>query len=461
MGQVTLPIGALVHDRYLILQVLGKGGFGTVYQVKDQQTENDLFALKEVIEPSKHNRKQLIHECELLQQLHHQALPRVYQVFDENCVNRTYMLMEYIEGRELEILRQQQPERHFPLSLVISLMEPIVAAISYLHQQHPPIVHRDIKPANIIVSEDGERAVLVDFGFAKKYYPDATTNTLRQGSRGYAAPEQYLSGTTTRTDIYALSATLYTLLTGVLPADAFLRLMQIEEKGLDPLVLASDLAAEIPVPVARALHRALSIKADDRFESVDAFWQAVKAPLPTHSSLTSGSAPPAHTSPSAPARQTVTAPLAVFQRKWPSVRYLRRIGIFIFTVLVLLPCFSLALNDRLYTMSQPVSEAAPRVPVQHQMITPSSSQATPTVSAPSPTSQSADISSTGPQATPTVSAPSPTPQPTNVSSTSSQATPTVSAPSPTPQPISPSPTSSNSSSKKHHGKPPKNKHSGQ
>jgi len=106
-------------------------------------------------------------------------------------------------------------------------LAPIMNAVSYLHNQQPPIIHRDIKPANIVVPPSGNEEVLVDFGIAKEFNPDSTTTAVRHVSPGYAAPEQYGLGTNTRTDIYGLGATIYTLLTGVVPADSFYRITQL------------------------------------------------------------------------------------------------------------------------------------------------------------------------------------------------------------------------------------------
>jgi eukaryotic-like serine/threonine-protein kinase len=148
---------------------------------------------------------------------------------------RAYILMDYVEGSNLEVLRQQQPENRFSLSQVLFLMAPIIDAVSYLHHQVPPILHRDIKPANIIVPHAGDGTVLVDFGIAKEYDPDATTTAIRRCSPGYGAPEQYSRGTSTHTDVYGLGATIYALLTGVVPADAFYRMTQLGSKSIDPL----------------------------------------------------------------------------------------------------------------------------------------------------------------------------------------------------------------------------------
>src|SRR5205085_12408440 len=142
---------------------------------------------------------------------------------------------------------------------------PIMSAVGYLHQQHPPIIHRDIKPANIIVPNSGAETMLVDFGIAKEYDPDSTTTAVRHASPGYGAPEQYGIGTNTRTDIYGLGATIYALLTGVVPADAFYRTTKVGSKGIDPLEEINKLAPNIPLHIASAIHRAMSIDSNERF----------------------------------------------------------------------------------------------------------------------------------------------------------------------------------------------------
>ncbi len=181
-------------------------------------------------------------EYSLLERLGHPALPRVHHVFDNEEHNRLYMLMDYIEGPNLETLRHIQHEQRFSLPVITSILAPIVDAIEYLHQQHPPIVHRDIKPSNIIVPFVERKTVLVDFGIAKEYDTQGTTSAVRYGSHGYGAPEQYSAGTNTRTDIYGLGATLYTLLTGEVPADALDRMTQLSNDQPDPLSLPVSLS---------------------------------------------------------------------------------------------------------------------------------------------------------------------------------------------------------------------------
>ncbi len=275
--QAILPTGSVVRDRYIIEGLLGRGGFGAVYLVRDQRVKGNLFALKEVVDANKPERERFTFEGEVLKRMDHPALPRVYRVFDDDTHNRAYLLMDYIEGPNLEMLRVQQPEKRFSLKQVMTIMSPIVAAANYLHKQHPPIIHRDIKPANIIVPNSGDDAVLVDFGIAKEYDEDSTTTAIRHCSPGYGAPEQYARGTNTRTDIYGLAATFYALLTGNVPTDALYRMTQLSSKGQDPLEPIHTIVPTIPVAVSEIIQRAMAINSNDRFASVDEFWQALNA----------------------------------------------------------------------------------------------------------------------------------------------------------------------------------------
>jgi serine/threonine protein kinase len=276
---ILLPGGITVRDpqgdRYVIEGLLGTGRSGAVYLVSDRHIKQNLFALKEVIDPDKRDRERFLFEGEVLKRLDHRALPRVYRVFEHDKLKRVYLLMDYIKGRNLEALRKEQPDQRFALPLVLALLAPIVEALIYLHRQDPPIVHRDLKPANIIVPLGTAEAVLVDFGSAKEYVPDAQTTALRHRSAGYAALEQYGSGTTPRTDIYGLGATFYTLLTGTIPPDAISRVMRSRSTGSDPLKPAHLLAPAVPMAVAQAIGRAMSLSSTDRYVTIEEFWQVL------------------------------------------------------------------------------------------------------------------------------------------------------------------------------------------
>lgn len=273
--QLNLPLGSIIRQRYVVESLLGKGGFGAVYLVRDLRVKGNVFALKEVANLSQQGRKSLIFEGEVLRRVDHPALPRVYRTFEDDT--RVYLLMDYIEGPNLETLRKMQPEKRFSVAQAMKIMAPIVDAIAYLHALHPPIIHRDIKPSNIIVPTSNVGAVLVDFGIAKEYDQDSTTTAVRHGSPGYCAPEHYSRGTSPRSDIYSLGATFYTLLTGIVPIDSLYRLTQISSKNADPLEPVNAVAPSVPEPIAEAIQRALALNSDERFATVEEFWQALSS----------------------------------------------------------------------------------------------------------------------------------------------------------------------------------------
>ncbi len=384
--QTTLQNGTTIQGRYNVVDILGRGGFSAVYLVKDEQ-DGLLFALKELIDQDKVERTRFTFECTVLERLHHPALPRVHRVFEEN--DRAYMLMDYVSGSNLEVLRRKQPHDSFSLREVLIIMEPIAQALSYLHSQEPPIIHRDIKPSNIIVpreddfalrqgSRTGEssldtpptplsRSVLVDFGIAKEYTTDSTTTAIRHCSPGYGAPEQYALGTDLRTDIYGLAATFYALLTGTVPIDSLQRATKLGTQGIDPLIPVRKLAPAVPEHVANAIQRAMAIGPDNRFNSVDEFWQATHeqsvqenqcGQQASATPVTSSLPGKANQSQSLHAGQIVsTGPISAMpilsslRGEKSSTPYVKRLGLLVQIVLALLLVLAVGLGIRAYTLS--------------------------------------------------------------------------------------------------------------
>jgi serine/threonine protein kinase len=275
--QITLPAGVTVRDphgaHYTIEGLIGRGEFGAVYLARARRLGRQLFVLKEVIDPSPQDRERFTFEGEILMRLSHPALPRVHRVFEHEKLRRVYLVMDYIEGRDLEALRREQAEQRFSLSQALPLLAPIVDALSYLHTQEPPVVHRDVRPADIIVPAGANTTILVNFGIAKQHIAGTTTAVIRRGTPGYAAPEQYTSGTSTQTDIYGLGATLYTLLTGTIPPDVISRVMR--SQSIDPLKPAHLLIPEIPGDISEAIGRAMILNAAERFATIEEFWRTL------------------------------------------------------------------------------------------------------------------------------------------------------------------------------------------
>jgi eukaryotic-like serine/threonine-protein kinase len=273
--QATLAVGIAIRGQFVIEGFLGRSGSGATYLVRDQHARavpNNLLVLKEVVEPNKQARHRLASMSKYLRRLHHPGLVRVHRVFNDDKNNRVYLLMDYIAGQDLESLRQQQHEKLFSWTEVMHIMAPIIAAVTYLHLQQPPIVHGDIKPANIIILKEGSGVMLVDFGIMKARDPRSTTAANRYC---YKAPEQHNGSIDVQTDIYALGATFYTLVTGKLPPDALSRLTQVGNKAMDLFETVSSVVPTIPMTIGKAIEQAMSLDAQHRFSSVEQFWEAL------------------------------------------------------------------------------------------------------------------------------------------------------------------------------------------
>ncbi len=273
--QASLPVGAMIQGRYMIESLLGKGSFGSIYLVRDQPNKQKLFVLAEVINPNEQESYRFTLEYVSLTPFRHQALPQVQYVFNDAKLNRAYLLMSYIEEPNLEILRLQQPEKYFPLTQVMSFMAPVVNAVTYLHHQDPPVIHRDIQPT-LIIPANANGSVLVMLGIMKEY--DSTTTTLDFLAPGYGATEQYRTEYSARSDIYGLGATCYALLTGIIPPDALYRSTKLSNGEIDPLKPLNEVIPIIPTSVNEAIQRAMSINADDRFLSLEQFWETLRSP---------------------------------------------------------------------------------------------------------------------------------------------------------------------------------------
>ena len=164
--QSTIRAGDIIQGQYRVIDLLGHGAAGAVYLVKDERNPQKQFALKEVNRAIPENRRGFPFDAATLKRLNHPALPGMHRIFASENHDRFYILMEYVEGSNLEVLQRSAPGRRFSLPRAMTLMSPIMDVVSYLHRQHPPLIHGDIKPSNIIALKTGTStpAVLVDFG---------------------------------------------------------------------------------------------------------------------------------------------------------------------------------------------------------------------------------------------------------------------------------------------------------
>jgi serine/threonine protein kinase len=257
---MALEIGSLLKDRYRIDDQLGKGGMGAVYLAFDK-TLAIKVALKENLNINPESERQFKREASLLAGLRHPNLPRVTDHFV--LEGRQYLIMDFIEGEDLHARSKRQPPT---IQEALKWAGVVSDALSYLHSLKPPVIHRDIKPANIKLQPDGN-VVLVDFGLAKIFDHQQTSTGARGLTPGYSPPEQYGSGRTdSRSDQYALAATIYKLMTGKSPADSIERMM-----GNEKLIPPKQLNPVIPDHVNDSLVTALAIAKDDRFPNLKTF----------------------------------------------------------------------------------------------------------------------------------------------------------------------------------------------
>ena len=224
-----LTPGTTLQGRYRIVRRLGKGGMGAVYEAVDQRLDTTV-ALKETFSADVCLRRQFAQEAHLLALLHHPALPRVSDYFSEG--DRAFLVMQFIEGADLAEIIATQPGP-FPRQQVIAWADQLLDALIYLHTSERQVVHRDIKPHNLKLTSTGQIALL-DFGLAKAGSSDLSgtnsSTSIFGYTRRYSPLEQIQDqGTNPQSDIYALGATLYHLLTGIKPPDALTRATALAE----------------------------------------------------------------------------------------------------------------------------------------------------------------------------------------------------------------------------------------
>ncbi|MDD3889622.1 MAG: protein kinase [Syntrophomonadaceae bacterium] len=201
-----LKIGEFVFGKYRIIDLLGKGGMGSVYLAENINVGNK-WAIKEIV-VSQSRPIDLMVEPEVLKRLNHVHLPRIVDVVrtpDSICI-----IEDYFEGRNLQqVLENRKLSSE---TNVVRWSRQLAEILIYLHNLKPvPIIYSDLKPGNIII-DTNLNLKLVDFGISRESSGSSGQGVF--GSRGYAAPEQYAGIFDERTDIYSFGATFYHVLTG-------------------------------------------------------------------------------------------------------------------------------------------------------------------------------------------------------------------------------------------------------
>lgn len=284
-----LPVDTLLHNgTYRIVRFIDSGGFGCTYEAehvflqkrvaikeffvkdfcnRDEKTFHITIGANSKQGLVSKMRRKFIDEAKALHRLSHPGIVSVSDVFEDN--NTAYFVMDYIDGRSLkEII---SAEGALTEEQAVRYISSVSEALRYIHKHNR--LHLDIKPGNIMV-DSNDNPILIDFGASKQYAEDGSenTSTLMGKTPGYAPPEQMsnrIAKFMPATDIYALGATLYKLLTATTPPDSLLR---IGEDVLEPL---SD---KIGASTRNAVKAAMSMDKRQRPQNIDEFLKLLKAP---------------------------------------------------------------------------------------------------------------------------------------------------------------------------------------
>jgi hypothetical protein len=259
--------------RYHIREQLGEGGMGTVYKAFDTRLEREV-AVKVILPHRRHAPeflKRFDREAKALAKMSHPNIVRVLDYGEHDGL--PFLVMEYTPGGTLK----EKLGEAMPWHQAVHMQLPIARSLMYAHERK--IIHRDVKPSNIIFSELGE-PMLSDFGLAKVLEAektwDLTGTGVGIGTPEYMAPEQGIGvGVDHRADIYALGVVLYEMVTGRPPYQADTPLAVLMKHINDPLPQPSEFVANLPERVEQVIIKALAKEAEDRFQSMGEFVDAL------------------------------------------------------------------------------------------------------------------------------------------------------------------------------------------
>lgn len=249
----------LLSERYRIVELLGSGPAGAVYRAWDEVDQREVAVkLYENIEPG--IERLFREEVQRLTRLDHRQLPKVLDSFVAED-GRYFLISEYIPGVDLQRLLEQYGP--LPAELITGWLAKTAAPLTYLHDQKQ--MHLNLKPANLRLTPDG-RLYVVDTGLPGLGIP--------AGDPAFAAPEQAKQlDAEPRSDVYALGAILYTLMTGVKPPSSLKR-----ESGLELLNGARELNPQVAPYLSILANKAMSMRPELRPDSVEAFVKGLKKP---------------------------------------------------------------------------------------------------------------------------------------------------------------------------------------
>ncbi len=277
------PGAKLLKGQYTITRYINAGGFGITYLAKDSLDRD--VVIKECFPSSVCRRSKVVvaarsraHTAELrsivqlfvrearnLAKIVHPNIVAVHQVFEDN--GTAYMAIDFIDGLDLQQIIDGEGERLTP-DHVVRITEKLLHAVGFIHDND--MLHRDISPDNVLVDKSGE-PILIDFGAAREHASKTTRamSALRVVKDGYSPQEFYIAGSEQGpwSDLYALAATLYHVISGEAPVNGQARLAALAEDRPDPYAPLSGRFPDYPAAYLQAIDRAMNTLPKQRLQS--------------------------------------------------------------------------------------------------------------------------------------------------------------------------------------------------
>ncbi len=265
LGGTALAQGGAAAPRYTLRGELGRGGMAVVYRATDTVLDRDV-ALKFIAESAlekKEMREMFLREARSVAQLNH---PNIVTIYDVGTLDgRTFIAMEFVEGKTVDDLVVEQKKLGVPEALRITAQ--VLAALDYAHGRS--IVHRDVKPSNMMHSPNG-LVKLMDFGLAKSLNATAKASIVA-GTPAYMPPEQFTGKNVDhRADLFAVGASLYEMLSGELPFEGYVRTSPPSLRERFP---------EVPAAIDEALRVVMDPDPAKRFQSAKDFLAPIQRVL--------------------------------------------------------------------------------------------------------------------------------------------------------------------------------------
>jgi len=287
----ALPIGSMLRE-YEILSVLGQGGFGITYKALDTHLDA-IMVIKEYMPSefasrsnnstvtciSNHKdtfewgKQRFLEEAKVVKKFDHISIVKVLNLFEMN--GTAYFVMDFYEGETLEDYLLRHPKKKFSQDEILSVMMPIIEGLKSVHAEG--FLHRDIAPDNIFLRQT-KPPILIDFGASRNALGSKSQNISAIVKHGYSPPEQYTSKSKqdSTTDLYAISAVIYEMITGIKPPESTYRQIEDYNGNQDPLEdIVNIYQNRFKESFLQTIVKGLSIKQKDRVQTIKEFQEGL------------------------------------------------------------------------------------------------------------------------------------------------------------------------------------------